>query len=127
MHALSRSAFAAAAPFILSALLSTTALAQEAQPAPAAPSVAFSSQLVAAASAFETYTGKAGAIRADFADGGALNSALQTGSAYEPKQIQAGEIAYAAIVALQDPAFVDGAQRWARSRRRRRTSSPIPR
>lgn len=123
MHALSRSAFAAA---IVSALLSTTALAQEAAPAAApvpdaapasaaTPSVAFSSQLVAAASAFETYTGKAGAIRADFADGGALNSALQTGSAYEPKQIQAGEIAYAAIVALQDPAFVDGAQRWARS------------
>jgi hypothetical protein len=139
MHALSRTAFTAAAPFALAALLlsSTSALAQseaqplppQASPAPApqaavpdavpasadAPSVVLSRRLVAAASAFETYTARAGAIRADFSDAASVSQALQTGSAYEPKQIQAGEIAYAAIVALQDPAFVEGALRWARN------------
>jgi hypothetical protein len=51
---------------------------------------------------------KASAIAAAFTDGASVAKAVKTGAAYEPIQFEEGAIAYAAIVALQEPAFVEG-------------------
>jgi hypothetical protein len=71
--------------------------------------------MVSAAAAFYAYTDQAGGLRADFHDGEAVHQRLKTGVAYEPQQFEEGMIAYGALVALQNPAFIDGVSRAARS------------
>jgi len=78
------------------------------------PGVSLARDVVAAASAFETYTRGAGAISASFESGGGVADALAKGAAYQPQQLEAGMIAYGAIAALQEEAFVDGVRRAAR-------------
>ena len=58
------------------------------------------------ASAYATYMRTASGIGARFADGAAVSSALLAGVHSEQHQMQQGMVAYAAIVALQDPAYV---------------------
>jgi hypothetical protein len=79
-----------------------------------APGVSLARDVVAAASAFETYTRGAGAISATFESGGGVAEALAKGAAYQPEQLEAGMIAYGAIAALQEEAFIDGVRRAAR-------------
>lgn len=83
-----------------------SAAAQDSQ-----PDVRMARDLVAAASAFETYTRTAGAIDPGFSGPRAVAGAVQVAAAHDPRQIEAGMIAYAAMAALQDPAFVAGVQR----------------
>jgi hypothetical protein len=61
--------------------------------------------VVETAGAYATYMQSASAIGAKFADGPAILSALRVGEHSEQHQMQQGMVAYAAIVALQDPAF----------------------
>jgi len=76
---------------------------------PAAPqSVALAHQIVESASAYLAYMRKASAIDASFTDGAGVARQVKTGAAYEARQFEEGAIAYAAIVALQEPAFVEG-------------------
>ncbi len=75
------------------------------------PGVSLAHDVVAAASAFETYTRGAGAISAAFESGGGVAEALAKGAAYQPQQLDAGMIAYGAIAALQEQAFIDGVRR----------------
>ena len=82
------------------------AVAQESQ-----PDVRMAREVVAAASAFETYTRTAGAIEPGFAGPRAVAGALQVGASHDPRQLEAGMIAYAAMAALQDRGFVEGVQR----------------
>ncbi|SFK02741.1 hypothetical protein [Caulobacter sp. UNC279MFTsu5.1] len=79
-----------------------------------APGVSLARDLVAAASAFETYTRGAGTISAAFDSGGGVAEALAKGAAYQPEQLDAGMIAYGAIAALQEEAFIDGVRQAAR-------------
>lgn len=80
-----------------------------------APGVSLAQDVVAAASAFETYTRGAGAISpATFTDGDGVASALKAGAAYKAEQFEAGMIAYGAIAALQEPTFLEGVRRAAR-------------
>jgi hypothetical protein len=72
----------------------------------AAPSFGFAASLYDAAGAFDDYTSAAGALGPRFADAAAVNRAVVTGSSYEPAQLEAGAVAYAALIALRDPAFV---------------------
>jgi len=58
------------------------------------------------ASAFESFMRHARGIDADFANAAEVSQALQTGAAHEPKELEAGMIAYAALAALQEPRFV---------------------
>ncbi|WP_372784111.1 hypothetical protein [Phenylobacterium sp.] len=78
--------------------------------AAAAPSaqLAISSDrgLAAQASAFESFMRHARGIDADFAGPSEVSQALQTGAAHEPRELEAGMIAYAALAALQEPRFV---------------------
>ncbi|MGR4862274.1 hypothetical protein [Caulobacter sp. LARHSG274] len=73
---------------------------------PAPPPITLSSSVVERASAFRSYMQRAGAIGATFENGDQIQASLKVGVAYEPKQFLSGATAYAAVLALQDPAFV---------------------
>jgi len=70
------------------------------------PPVSLPARVVQAAAVYEAYVDSASAITAQFADGATVSSKVRIGAAYEAQQMQRGEAAYAAIAALQDPAFV---------------------
>jgi hypothetical protein len=74
--------------------------------APQGPTVAIARRFVDAAGAFERYMRLASAIHADFGGDAAVMQALDTGAAYEQTQLEEGAVAYGALAALQDPAFV---------------------
>jgi hypothetical protein len=57
------------------------------------------------ASAYATYMRTASAIPASFASGDAVTAALHLGVHGQDQQLQQGMVAYAAVVALQDPTF----------------------
>ena len=73
---------------------------------PAEPVVSLAHSLVDAANAFDVYMRRSAGLSAKFADGASVAKAVQVGAGYEPKQLEQGAIAYAALVALQDPMFV---------------------
>jgi hypothetical protein len=61
-----------------------------------------------AASAYETYIRRATAIDSHFGDPAAVQKAVKAGADYQPQQLQEGIVAYAALLALRDDAFVQG-------------------
>jgi hypothetical protein len=63
--------------------------------------------MAAQASAFESYMRRARAVDPRFSSAGDVAKALQTAAVHDPKQLEAGMIAYAAMAALQEPAFVE--------------------
>jgi hypothetical protein len=75
---------------------------------PDAHSVAIAQRVMDAAAAFDSYTRQGAAIRPDFRDGPEVARAVLEGAGYEPNQLQQGAVAYAALVALQEPHFVQG-------------------
>ncbi len=88
-------------------------------PAPTAPGAALSQdettffaslgrRITDSASAYESFVRRAGAIDPAFHDAAGVRAALQTGSDYQPRQFQEGIVAFAALLALRDEAFVDG-------------------
>ncbi|WP_157223707.1 hypothetical protein [Caulobacter sp. AP07] len=99
-----------------SALVAVTAVSgfATARQERSAPGVSLARDVVAAASAFETYTRGAGTISAAFRNGDGVAQALATGAAYQADQMDAGMVAYGAIAALQETAFIDGVRRAAR-------------
>jgi hypothetical protein len=92
------------------AILAACASAPE-KPAPRAyysPAVrATPSTLTAEAGVFEGYMRRARAIDANFSGPGEVSDALQAGASHEPRQLEAGMIAYAAVAAMQEPRFVE--------------------
>lgn len=108
----------------LGALLASCAAPPKAVPTPPPPPpipmVSLSPQVVQAASAYRHYMIQGSAIAPEFADGDGIARAVQTGAAYEPAQMVRGAIAYAAVVALQDKAFVDSVRVYARDSSQRR-------
>lgn len=65
------------------------------------------------ASAYATYLRKASAISPMFPDGSSVAEALRVGAHSERRQLQQGVVAYAAIVALQDPTFTAAVKEFA--------------
>jgi hypothetical protein len=82
-------------------------------PPPPPPNVALASQALADASAFRAYTKHAELLNAAFTNGAGVEQSLAVGAAFEPQQLARGEIAYAALLALQNPAFVAGVRTYA--------------
>jgi hypothetical protein len=78
------------------------------------PDVRMSRQLVADASAFETFMSKASAIQPGFPNGKAVAEAVKVGASHDFRQLESGMIAYAAMAALQEPTFTAGVERAAR-------------
>ncbi len=96
------------------AALLLASCAAHAPPPPAAPSgprAHVDLGLASQASAFESFTRKASTISPEFSGAAAVSEGLQAGAAYEPRQLEAGMIAYAAMAALQEPAFVAGVRK----------------
>lgn len=77
----------------------------------AAQAVRADRQIEVQASAFEAFMRNARAIDDKFSGPAAVNEGLRVGAAYDPKQMEAGMIAYAAVAALQDPKFVAGVRK----------------
>ena len=69
--------------------------------------------VVDTASAYAAYMQVASGISSRFADGPSVSSALLVGAHSEQHQLQQGVVAYAAIVALQDPTFVNAVRAFA--------------
>lgn len=67
--------------------------------------------LAGQAGAFESFTRRASGISPGFSGAGEVAQGLQAGAAYEPKQLEAGMVAYAAMAALQEPSFVAGVKK----------------
>lgn len=82
-------------------------------PPPPPPAMALSGNVVQAAAAYRAYVRDASAIQATWTDPESIQSALRRGAAVEPKSFSRGAVAYAAVLALQDPAFVQGVRSYA--------------
>lgn len=100
----------------MAALALAGCAAQPFERASAGKAVRADRQVEAQASAFESFMRNARAIDADFAGPAAVTEGLRVGSGYEPKQMEAGMIAYAAMAALQEPRFVAGVRKAARDK-----------
>ena len=97
----------------LAAVLSACAEPKPPPPPPPPPPVVMSPKLIEQASAYRHYMARTTAISPAFPDGVAVNQSLMVGVAYEPQQLLRGAVAYAAVVALQDPAFLAGVRAYA--------------
>ena len=82
-------------------------------PPPPAPAMAMSDEALADAAAFRAYTKHAELLNAGFTSGAGVEQSLAVGAAYEPHQLARGAVAYAALLALQNPAFVSGVRAYA--------------
>lgn len=79
-------------------------------PAFTPPPITLSDRLIQDAAAYQAYMARVAAITPDFKSGDDVAHSLKTGDSYDPRQLLRGSIAYAAIVALQDPTFVKEVQ-----------------
>jgi hypothetical protein len=61
-----------------------------------------------AAAAYDGYVRHAAAINPGFSDAASVQRAVKAGADYQPDQLQQGIVAYAAMIALRSPAFVEG-------------------
>jgi len=105
-------------PLSLAALLALSLLAACAEQKPVAappapppappppPSVSLAPRLVEQAAAYRYYMSRVSTISPAFQDGAAIARSIEVGAAYEPQQMLRGAIAYGAVAALQDPAYV---------------------
>jgi hypothetical protein len=80
------------------------------QPAPPRASQALAprqADLIAQASAFESFMRHARGIDGEFSGPAEVAQAVQTGAAHAPGELESGMVAYAALAALQEPSFVN--------------------
>ena len=77
------------------------------------PPIALSDHVVQAASAYRAYMRHAAGVRAGFTSGPSIEQALAGADQSDPQQLARGAVAYAALVALQDPTFVAGVRTYA--------------
>lgn len=76
------------------------------QAPPPPPPITLSASVVERASAFRGYMARAGAVSPAFQNGEQIQASLKVGASYEAKSFMNGAVAYAAVLALQDPTFV---------------------
>ncbi len=103
---------AAAALLVLAACASTPVSKGGGGPA----SAQVDRRLETQAAAFESFMRNARGIDATFANPAAVAEGLRIGSGYEPRQLEAGMVAYAALAALQEPKFVAGVRKAAQDK-----------
>jgi hypothetical protein len=89
-------------------------------PPPPAPAVVLGPKLIEQASAYRFYMDHVTAISPALQDPDSVAKSLQVGAAYEPTQMLRGAIAYGAVAALQDPAFVAGVKTYSAHPEQRR-------
>jgi hypothetical protein len=74
-------------------------------PAPPGPAVALAPEVSDLASVYVDYIETARKLHPNFANGDAVQEELQAGASITPEQLARGAVAYAAIVAMQEPSF----------------------
>ena len=74
-------------------------------PPPSPAAFALSPAVIKDAAAYEAYMRRTAAITPNFTNGDDVAAALKSGESYDPRLLLRGEVAYAAMAALQDPAF----------------------
>ena len=104
---------AALAALLFLAACKTTEPPAPPPPPPPPPPITMAPRLIEEASAWRSYMTRVGAIAPTFADGSQIADSLKLAAAYEPRQYQRGAVAYAAILALQDPTFVQTVRTYA--------------
>ena len=77
------------------------------------PPVALNASVAEAASIYVAFTRDMAALEGGFQSPEAVQAALRRGASYDPNQVARGLVAYAAILALQSPEFVEGVRRYA--------------
>jgi len=82
-------------------------------PPPPPPAMSLSTGVVQAAAAYRAYVRDASSMQTTFPDAASIQASLVRGAAYEPNEFARGAVAYAAILALQDPNFVNGVKTFA--------------
>jgi hypothetical protein len=75
-------------------------------PPPTPPAISLSTTVIQDAAVFQTYMTKSASVSPDFKSATDVSMALIQSGAMSPEQLLRGEIAYAAIAALQDPNYV---------------------
>ena len=91
---------------LLRASAAPAPIAVETPPVQAGPSVALARVVVESAQGFADYMQRASAMHPDYVDAAGVSRALRAGGVYEAGQLQEGAVAYVALAALQDRAFV---------------------
>jgi hypothetical protein len=84
-------------------------------PPPPPPPITVAPRVIELAGAFEAYMERAAGLTPSFIDGASGARSVEIGAAYEPRQLASGSVAYAAVAALQDPAFVESVRQYARN------------
>ncbi|MDB5461871.1 MAG: hypothetical protein JWP23_260 [Phenylobacterium sp.] len=117
---------ASLAALVLSAVLAGCAAPAPPPPPPPAPvavipPVSLSPRVVEQAAAYRAYVTRASAISPAFSGADDVAQSLKTGASYEPGHLLRGAIAYGAVVALQDPAYVAGVRKFVGDPDQRRT------
>lgn len=82
-------------------------------PPPPPPPMALNRMVTDTASTYLAYVTDASSISSSFKTPEDIQDNLKRGEAYEPTQLSKGMVAYAAVVALQDPIFVSEVRRLA--------------
>lgn len=77
-------------------------------PPPPPPPLALSKSVVEAAASYQAYVKLASSLQPTFKDGESIQDSLRQGESYEPKSLARSTVAFAAVVALQEPTFVQG-------------------
>ncbi len=80
------------------------------------PPISLNQSVAEAASVYLAFSREMAAIEGGFQDPEAIQAAIRRGSAYDPAQLSRGLVAYASIVALQSPEFVQGVRQYATDR-----------
>ncbi len=83
-------------------------------PPPPPPPTTLSHTVVDAAAAYQGYVRQALELKTSFTSGADVQETMQKTAAYEPKALARDMVAYAAILALQDPNFVAGVKVYAK-------------
>ena len=76
--------------------------------------------MIEQAAAYADYRAKAGAVSPLFTDAAQVQAALTLSQGSDPQSLRRGAVAYAAILALQDPAFVAGVRTFVEDSAQRR-------
>lgn len=115
-----------ALPLLAAAVLAgcATSSTPTKEPPKKGPYIGVDGGLAAQAAAFEAYTRRAAAIDATFSGPGEIGQRLQVAAGYDPRQLEAGMIAYAALAAMQEPRFVQTIRAGGRDLGRRLAADP---
>ncbi len=101
----------------LATALALSACAGDKPPPPAAPPapppLALSSDVIQNAALYQGYVDNVSSLSPDFKSGADVAKSLSLGDGYDPQKLLRGEIAFAAIAALQDPIFVASVRTYA--------------